>query len=467
MRWYRWKGCDVCGKFCQGCFDKQLRIDKLEERLARVEAKLRYQERTALEKPFGASTPSSKELVKPNTEEEKERRQGGAQPGHQGHGRRSIEPEEADEIIVIPAPERCPDCGGELVGNGEVGRTVKDIPELEVRTVFYQIRRGYCSRCGKTVKASTLPVLPRGLLGNRLLAETAMQHYVHGIPLSRLEEMWRINIGTLVKGFHLLRNLLISVMPRLVKEYREAAVKHADETGWRNNGHNGYAWIFLSDEVALFCLRKTRSANVPKEVLGTDALPGTLVVDRYGAYNKAPCALQYCYAHLLRDLEEMPAEFPQDDEVKAFAEEASPKLAAAIELHSSSIADQEYYPQAKLLESQIKRIMNHCAQHPAVQSFQNIFRDHADRLYHWATDRRVPADNNFAERELRPLVTARKVSFGSQSDEGAMTREVLMSVLHTMDLRGLPVADRLKNALDRLAGDPNLDPYNLLFNDTS
>jgi len=44
----------------------------------------------------------------------------------------------------------------------------------------------------------------------------------------------------------------------------------------------------------------------------------------------------------------------------------------------------------------------------------------------------VPADNNRAERELRPLVIARKVSFGSQSDAGAQTREILMTVLHTL-----------------------------------
>ena len=34
-----------------------------------------------------------------------------------------------------------------------------------------------------------------------------------------------------------------------------------------------------------------------------------------------------------------------------------------------------------------------------------------------------------SERELRPLVIARKVSFGSQSEAGARTREILMTTL--------------------------------------
>jgi len=41
----------------------------------------------------------------------------------------------------------------------------------------------------------------------------------------------------------------------------------------------------------------------------------------------------------------------------------------------------------------------------------------------------IPAENNRAERALRPLVIARKVSFGSQSEAGAGTREILMTVL--------------------------------------
>ena len=47
--------------------------------------------------------------------------------------------------------------------------------------------------------------------------------------------------------------------------------------------------------------------------------------------------------------------------------------------------------------------------------FPTVFREKAHRLYHWADDPAVPAENNLAERDLRPLVIARKISFGSQS----------------------------------------------------
>ena len=103
------------------------------------------------------------------------------------------------------------------------------------------------------------------------------------------------------------------------------------------------------------------------------------------------------------------------------------------------------------------------AQHPGIQKIQNIFRERASRLYHWAKTPTIPADNNRAERELRPLVIARKISFGSQSEQGARTRETLMSVLHTLRKRTDDVFGVFKRALDKLAEDEKRDPFELLF----
>ena len=98
-----------------------------------------------------------------------------------------------------------------------------------------------------------------------------------------------------------------------------------------------------------------------------------------------------------------------------------------------------------------------------IRHIQDIFRDHADRLYHWVDNRNVPAENNRSERELRPTVIARKVSFGSQSEAGAKTREIMMSLLLTLKKRQQHAEDYFKSVLDRLAGDIKQDPLSLLF----
>jgi hypothetical protein len=75
----------------------------------------------------------------------------------------------------------------------------------------------------------------------------------------------------------------------------------------------------------------------------------------------------------------------------------------------------------------------------------------------------VPAENNRSERELRPTVIARKVSFGSQSEAGAKTREILMSLLHTLRKRQQHPEDFFKSILDRLARDIHQDTASLLL----
>ena len=444
-------------------FIKTTEDDQLSAEVVRLTAKLKYQERNGKEKVFGSSTPSSKMLMKKNSDEEKAKRQGGAKKGHKGNGRRSAKKEEEKEIIEVSAPDKCPECGEDLIGNGYRERTVKDVPVVEVKTVVYRIGRCVCPKCKKTVESNALPVLPNNLIGNQLLSHIIEQHYIHGIPLGRLESQIGINTGTLIGALHRIGKMLEPVIEKMQEEYRMSFVKHADETGWRNNGKNGYAWLFLSENAALFRLRGSRSGKVAQEVFGEKKLPGVLVVDRYNGYNKAPCAIQYCQAHLLRDVKDLGEEYPDHVEIQTFVKEASELLAAAIHLRTMPISDATYLRMAKQLKKRISAIMEHSAQHPGIQKIQDIYRQHKKRMYHWAQNRKIPADNNFAERELRPLVIARKVSFGSQSDAGAHTREVLMSISHTMRLRKIPIQQHLKETLDHLAANPNLDPYPLLF----
>jgi len=457
--------------FCPGCFEKQRKIDALTEEVKRLKARLNYLERKEKEGYFGSSTPSSKVPIKTNAPRESQGKRGGARPGHRGHGRQRFDESGADRIIRVESEvgNRCPRCGGPLEDKGIESHCVIDIPPLKTERVLYQLPKRYCPRCQKSYQPPTPGVLPKSLYGNQLVATVATMHYLHGIPMGRITEQIGIGLGPLVKLFHRLAKLFSSIPSRLIEPYRRAPVKHADETGWRNDGQSGYVWLFATDKISLFLFRKSRSSSVAREVFGDKPLPGTLVVDRYNAYNKAPCQIQYCYAHLLREVEEMGKEFSEVDEVKTFVGTLAPLLATAMHLRCLPITDAQFYQQAEKVKSQIMEIVHAPAQHLAIRRIQEIFHDSEDRLYHWAKDRRVPADNNLAERDLRPTVIARKVSFGSQSDTGAQTRGVLMTTLHTLKKQSkIDVTSTLKTILDQLAKDPSLDPYPLLFpNDTS
>jgi transposase len=450
---------------CAECIIKQEEIYRLREENQRLKAELRRQQRKMSEGYFGSSTPSSKKPVKSNSVKNgDEKKRGGGKPGHPGNGRQSFSAEQADRVEEVNVGSSCPNCGSDdLVYVGRRERTVIEYI-IKREKVVYQLERNRCNGCGTIIQAKAPGVLAKNLLSNNLLGHVATEHYLNGIRLGHLERQTGVNAGSLIQAMHQLGRLFKDVPDKLIQEYRMAAVKHADETGWRNDGQNGYGWIFASKDTCIFRFRHSRAGTVAQDVFGENELPGVLVVDRYAGYNKSPCLIQYCYAHLLRHVQDLKKEFPDNEEINKFVRAFAPLLAEAMNLRSLPISNKEFYKRAKITKDEIIKIVNSEANHFGIQNIQNIFRENQHRLYHWADNREVPADNNFAERELRPLVMARKVSFGSHSDAGAQTREILMTILRTLKMRTLDdVKTAFANALNRIAENPEINAYDALL----
>jgi transposase len=296
---------NVILNLCQGCLEKQRIIDRLKQEVQSLREKVHRLEREAEAGPFGSSTPSAKIPVKANTAEKQRSKPGGAKPGHTGHGRQAVQDRDAGRIETIAVGPACPYCGAALGHKEYRDRPVIDSQPLRAEPILYQLERARCPGCGKTVQARAPEVLPKGLYGNQLVVQLVFLHFRQGIPMGRLCDQLGVGLGAVFEILHRMATLFQGVMGKLIGEYRQAPVRHADESGWRTDGRSGYAWLFASATVSLFLFRATRSAQVPKEVLCTPALGGVLVVDRYSACNRAPCALQYCYAHLMRDVEDL------------------------------------------------------------------------------------------------------------------------------------------------------------------
>jgi transposase len=444
---------------------KQREIDGLKEEIQRLRQKLFYQGRKEKEGFFGSSTPSAKLPLKANINKDGIKKPKGARPGHTGAGRKGVSSLEVNRLMEVDSTvgDHCPQCGTPLIDKGNKERLILESQPLQAEPILYRLPKRYCPHCHRIFQPSAPGVLPKHLFGNQLITTSTVMHYLHGIPLGRVCEQLRVNPGSLVESFHRLARLFESIIPRLTETYRQSPVKHADETGWRTDGQNGYVWLFATDQISLFLFRKSRSAKIPQMILGLKPLPGVLVVDRYAGYNKTPCSIQYCYAHLLREVENLEKDFPDSDEVKTFVSVMAPLLSSAMKLRTQPIPDPDFYLQAAQIKTQILAAVDAPSMHLGIRRIQEIFFENAARLYHWAQDRRVPADNNLAERDLRPTVIARKVSFGSVSDAGAHTRGILMSVLYSLKKHRFNVEYHLKSVLDQLAKNISQDPYPLLF----
>lgn len=451
----------MSSNFCQQCFDLKRQVDDAKAENERLKDKIRYMEQGKNEGVFGSSTPSSKKSFKPCSPLKETPRMGGAKKGHKGFGRTK---DDVTQHEYVALDDGCPDCGGPLQKRGDRQRLVKDIKPPRPDVIEYACERGFCPRCKKHHTAKQSSVLPRMLFGNGLLSHVTSLHYEQGIPLGRIEEMYGLNHGTILQALHRLGDFIDPAVTLLLKQLRKDTVINADESTWRTDGNNGYVWLFCSEKTSVFHFTNTRASSVAKDILGEKCLPGCLVRDRYAGYNKILGRQQYCYAHLLRDVTDLSDEFPGNQDVENFVEQMAILLSDAIKLRNRKIGDKIYYQKAQGLKEQILHLVYSDVEHMAVKGFQDIFKKSQHRLFEWVEDRGVPADNNRAERELRPVVIARKTSFGSQSVRGAKTRSILMTLINTVKKRhkDKTFTEWFKALLDEWVANPRLTPKKIL-----
>ena len=361
-------------------------------------------------------------------------------------GRREEKPDE----VVQHAVERCPDCGCELSGGWKHGsRQVIEVM-FQTRVVEHVLVARRCGVCGKRwlpkVESSEIGVQGQRRFGASVQALVALLNIGCRIPVRMIRKaLWElgelsVSNGEIVKLLDGVKAAGAQELERLREQVRSAPAVCADETGWRENGENGYLWGFFTPEQRFFEYRKSRAGLVPEEVLGED-FGGVVTCDFYAGYNKIGM-LQRCWPHLLRDAKEL-AELNADrpevvNWVRALGAlyvEAKASCLALGELPANSRRRQQ---ERRRLEKAAAKLAKPYANDPDAPQrvlCQRIM-EHLHELFVFVSDPRVPGDNNLAERSLRPAVIARKVSGGTRSPKGSQTRMGLMSLLGTWAAQG-------------------------------
>ena len=213
----------------------------------------------------------------------------------------------------------------------------------------------------------------------------------------------------------------------ILERVRGSPVVHADETGWREDGHNGYVWTFSTSDQRYF-LRRGRQAVVD-EVLGKE-FAGVLVSDFYAAYHHYDGPKQRCWAHLLH----LRVLYPDDRSLAQWADAVHQLYRQATTFtHPSE-------PQRRTAQLTLeRRILDDPSAVPA--RLCRRMEKHIKELFVFVAQPEVPPDNNAAERSLRHLVVSRKVSGGTRSAQGTDTKMTLASIFGTWRAQALnPIA---------------------------
>ena len=411
--------------------------------------------------PSGAIPPQNK----PNAQRRKKKP--GRKKGHPGARRprpNRIDRQEEHHL------DCCPHCGGAVhpcQGKHAIRtRIIEDLPEnIRTEIVEHIIHRAYCPGCKKTVEPPVPDALPGATLGLRLLSLTAYWHYQVGIPVRRIVEMLNAHLhcplsaGGLVRMWQRLAKHLGPWYAQLVDEARQAAVLHADETGWRINGQTHWLWCFSSADTTVYMIDRNRGSPALKKFF-EDAFAGTLVTDFWAAYNTVTCERrQFCLAHLLRELERT-SEVNPSPAWQAFARKAMRLFRDALRLRKrEDFTPETYASRIQRLNERLVDLMLIESTDPDVRRIAKRLRNYWDELLTFLDHPEVPPTNNHVERELRPAVIWRKVMQGNRSDRGAGTQAGLMSILRTLQRRGYKAIDTLVEYLQISLRDGKLPPF--------
>lgn len=412
-------------------------IARLEERVDELE-----QRRPPPASFARANTPRAPEQDKPPRQKRDQRHNA---------GRRREEPTQ----VVLHALERCPDCGYLLRGHGRARtRQIVDLPESAPLVITeHRFLKRHCPVCDRwhTPRADWAgQALGQGRFGPRLVSLVAYLRSRARLPLALIQEVLhslyglRVSVGALVG---LLARLQHETQPEheaLRAALRASPVAHMDETGWREDGQNGYLWTLATPgpaAVRYYAYDRSRAGAVATRLL--EGFAGVLATDFYGAYNRYGGKHQRCWAHLLRDLHALteahaadPAVVAWAQQVRALYDEAQERLRGPTPLTGAQ-RDALF----RRLEDRAHRLgLRHSGRankaHPCYALCHRLLR-HQGELFQFVRLPGLAADNNLAERSLRPRVIARKISGGTRSPAGSRTRCGLDSLFETWHARRL------------------------------
>jgi transposase-like protein len=286
--------------------------------------------------------------------------------------------------------------------------------------------------------------LPGSTIGLRVVALSAWLHYLLGVTLAQLVDVFnfhlrfKLSAGGLVGMWRRLREILAAWDDEIQSQALQSAVLHADETGWRVDGKTHWLWCFTSKDVTYYMIDRRRSSPALKRFF-KEEFAGVLVTDFWGAYNAVVCARkQKCLPHLLRDLKRTQHYHKPEGDWPEFSKRLKRLIRDSIRLSKrrKELSAEAFASRRRRLDARLGDLLAQPWEQRHARRLVKRLRRHARELFTFLDHAEVPFDNNHAEREIRPAVIARKNSYANGSEDGAQTQAALMSVFRTLKQRG-------------------------------
>ena len=435
----------------------------------------------------------SEQQDKPGSEHKR-----GQQRGAPGHGRtqRPGLDERTEEHNPPPDACVCGRCGQPYAPNGAEESTLVEIEVKAYKRVIRRPRwRRTCACASSPMEVSAPPVprlFPRTLYGTSFWARFLFEHCacfrpVHRVAAWMSAQGLTVSPGTLADSLKRFVPLLEPLAEAILAHQNKAALRHADETSWRiqelrgeDRSSRAWLWVSVSNDAVSFHIDPSRSAEAAQKLFGDALLDTVIVCDRYSAYKRlarlreGKVTLAFCWSHMRRDFVECAAgQVRLTDWRQGWIE----RIASIYRLNEARLA--HYDPvikrqtpafdaaQGALKEAldglfaeaarELAGLPDQARQGRALRSLLN----HREGLSVFVDRPQVPLDNNRAERFLRGPAIGRRLSFGSDSEDGARFTAIMYSVVGTLSMNGIDILSWLDTWLAACAENDRKPPDDL------
>lgn len=385
-------------------------------------------------KPPSSDPPGTKKARRKKKKKSKRKR--GAQPGHEPH-HRSLIP--VDEVYSLKKniPSCCGKCGGTSLVidlDNPHRHQFWEIPPVKPIVRENQQYEATCNDCGCVTRAELPEGVPPGSFGPRV---QAIVSYLTGagrlskrLVKSMMKDLFGLAmcIGSVSNCEKVVSQALEEPVEEAHQYVQGCDVLYADETSWWQQYVRFWLWVAVTSVVTVFMINRRRNREAALKLLGS--FKGILVTDRWRPYRIHTGLRQFCWAHLLRDfvgLSELKGKAGRigknlvDKTVQMFEwlqrvrDGTLTRNGFQKKMKSLRMGVEDLLIEGEMLS--IKPIAGMCKEITAESQHLWTFVDHEG----------VEPTNNASERQVRPGVMWRRVSFGTQSERGSRFVERILT----------------------------------------
>ena len=345
---------------------------------------------------------------------------------------------------VRHAVENCPDCGRKLSGGWEHSRRqVIEIPDTPIEIIDHVLIARTCGICGKVhIPKLTISdgVIGKQRMGVRLMSLISTLSVAKRMPQRMIQRLinglydLHISIGEINEVLHRVSEWAKPTVCGILRKIRGSPDANADETGWREDGINGYMWSVSTGTERFYYFHRRRQARIIRHILG-GRFGGVLGCDFYKGYDWYSGPKQRCWVHLLRDTKKL---VEKDASMDAWADMVNDIYKAAKKAARRKVNEATRVLLREALQERLLAIAEPYLKDKGAPQHVLSKRicQYLPELFTFVEHPSVASGNNAAERAIRPAVIARKISGGTRSARGSQTKTRLMSVFATWALQG-------------------------------